>query len=656
MPQNTLGQREHFIRTLDLEIAGRGERSRPVDRDLIAVLERVGDYRAPIFGRVKNTGNVAFDLIIDESADPITEPFAHAQGTITFTGDVADGNTVTVDDGTRTIVFEFDDDGIYTPGNVPVDIVSDQLTPYGNRRMTLQNLIATIRAYGTVKRAAIGSIELTGNPSDTDEITIDDGVSGASYEFDNNSAITGDVPVAIGGTVGATLDNLLNAINLGVRASATLVFTASAQPTEDDTLTLDDGVTTVTFEFNDTEVSATGWLQAVAAANYTADTDYFTITTAAAVTHAFWFDTTGTDTIPAGAAAADFAYRIDVSAATDAASVGVLIEAAVNTAAIGVTADDTAGLGRVDFTIDAPGDAGNTWVLTETVTDGGFTVTTFSGGSGSAAPGNVRVQIGGTTAVTRDNLIAAITASALTIEATDITTGDETILLRADPYGTIGNSYTLATTGATPPTLSGANFTGGQAPALTITATKRAGADILDLVNTVPGTAGNVAMSETDGGGNITLVGMSGGDDAIGRLNVLVEDYTPQQGARNSANPVALITHFYQGAAGNNALAKVGASITVVGMTGGKNPITFNEYQTPGGTGVTNIEVLPGGEVLFSFTETKRYLRLRASKKTETPDYVLSDGPAEGYVSLAYWTGKLEEYERSNLTQAIQLA
>jgi hypothetical protein len=54
-------------------------------------------------------------------------------------------------------------------------------------------------------------------------------------------------------------------------------------------------------------------VRAIAGADFTADTDYFIITTLAAATHAFWFDTTGGDTIPAGANAAANKYRIHVS-------------------------------------------------------------------------------------------------------------------------------------------------------------------------------------------------------------------------------------------------------------------------------------------------------------------------------------------------------
>ena len=653
MPQNTIGQREHFIRTLDLEIAGRGERSRPVDRDLIAALERVGDYRSPIFGRIQNGGTRPLTFTIEQSADPLTAPFANAEGTVAFTGTVADGDTVTLDDGTTTVVFEFDDDSAITPGNIGVDIVSNQPTPYGNRRMTLQNLIAAIRLYGTVERRAIGTVELTGNPADTNEVTLDDGSGPQVFEFDDNLSITGDVPVTIGADATGSINNLLNAINLGVRATGTLTFTASGLPVEDDELEISDGVTTVTFEFNDTEVAATGWLQAVAKANYAASTDYFTITDAGGIVHAFWFDTTGSDTIPAGAVAADFAYAMDINAATDAASVGVIIETAINTAAIGVTADDTAGAGRVDIDIDLAGDEGNTWVLAEVVADAGFTVTTFAGGTGSAGAGNVRVQIGGTAAITRDNLIAAIQASALVVDPIDTTTGDEQITIRARDYGTGGNAYTLAITGALP-AVSGATLAGGQDPAVGITATKRAGVDILDLVSSTPGSAGNVTTTKT--GANITVTGMAGGADVTGPLELLVEDYTPLEGARNTADPIVLITHFSTGVGGNNALAKSGAGITVVGMTGGKNPVSFTEHQTPGGAATSSLTVVAGGTVIFNVGETSRYLRLRATPANATPANPSGDGPAEGYVSLAYWTGKLEEYERSNLTQVPQLA
>jgi hypothetical protein len=61
---------------------------------------------------------------------------------------------------------------------------------------------------------ATGTITFDGgaNPSDTEQIAIDDGVTSLVFEFDNNAAITGDVTVTIGGSAAATLAALKTAI------------------------------------------------------------------------------------------------------------------------------------------------------------------------------------------------------------------------------------------------------------------------------------------------------------------------------------------------------------------------------------------------------------------------------------------------------------
>lgn len=147
MPQNTLGQREHVIRTLDLEISGRGERTRPVDINLIAAIERVGDFRSPLFISIKNEGTAPFTFRMDGSDDPATDPFAGSEGTITFNGAIVDAETVTVSDGTNAaVVFEFDSNAsvVNTPVLRQVVIVSNLPTVYANLRATLRNLIDAI--------------------------------------------------------------------------------------------------------------------------------------------------------------------------------------------------------------------------------------------------------------------------------------------------------------------------------------------------------------------------------------------------------------------------------------------------------------------------------------------------------------------------------
>jgi hypothetical protein len=61
---------------------------------------------------------------------------------------------------------------------------------------------------------AVGTITFDGgnNPTDTEQIFIDDGITALTFEFDVPDGITGDVAVTIGGSAAATLANLKAAI------------------------------------------------------------------------------------------------------------------------------------------------------------------------------------------------------------------------------------------------------------------------------------------------------------------------------------------------------------------------------------------------------------------------------------------------------------
>lgn len=87
-----------------------------------------------------------------------------------------------------------------------------------------------------ILRGATGTLGLSGQPNDGDRFTISDGGSVRTFEFDSGGGVSGaNVAVTIGGSVFATLDNLIAAIN----ASA-LNITAGARANLDLT---GDGVT-----------------------------------------------------------------------------------------------------------------------------------------------------------------------------------------------------------------------------------------------------------------------------------------------------------------------------------------------------------------------------------------------------------------------------
>lgn len=110
----------------------------------------------------------------------------------------------------------------------------------------------------------------------------------------------------------------------------------------------------------------------VANSDLTASTDYIIFTLPDTTTHAFWFDTTGADSEPAGSVAATASTQVTTTALT-AAQVATAIASAINTAAIGLVANAT-GTGVWCFAVVG----GATWTLTENVTNAGFTVVAFA--------------------------------------------------------------------------------------------------------------------------------------------------------------------------------------------------------------------------------------------------------------------------------------
>lgn len=110
----------------------------------------------------------------------------------------------------------------------------------------------------------------------------------------------------------------------------------------------------------------------VANSSLTASTDYIIFTLPNTTTHAFWFDTTGGDSEPAGSVAADNSTEV-VTTGLTAAQVATAIKNAINTADIGLVANAT-GSGVWTFAVVG----GSSWTLAENVTSASFTVTAFA--------------------------------------------------------------------------------------------------------------------------------------------------------------------------------------------------------------------------------------------------------------------------------------
>jgi hypothetical protein len=129
------------------------------------------------------------------------------------------------------------------------------------------------------------------------------------------------------------------------------------------------------------DTPAAGTITCVALASLAASTDYILFTNSVTgETIAFWFDTTGADTVPAGAATADTVIAVDVSADVSADDVSVTLMAAIEASALPISAYDS-GAGTIALESDEAGTLGNNWVLTEVVVNAGFTVVTPVGGS-----------------------------------------------------------------------------------------------------------------------------------------------------------------------------------------------------------------------------------------------------------------------------------
>lgn len=119
--------------------------------------------------------------------------------------------------------------------------------------------------------------------------------------------------------------------------------------------------------------TASATVTVVTKANFAASTDYIVFKKANGDTHAFWFDTTGADSTPGGATAADARTQVNISGDTSAADVSDALTTAINSASIGITATDNGG--TVGLAIAS---SGYLWRVFEYVTNAGFLAPQFT--------------------------------------------------------------------------------------------------------------------------------------------------------------------------------------------------------------------------------------------------------------------------------------
>jgi hypothetical protein len=186
--------------------------------------------------------------LIKEGSAPVVPVSASA--TLSFTGDINQGDTITINGRT----YEFDIDGSIRPGNIPIDVTGKAVAATGTLTATLPVVLGDTVTIGTdiyviagdssnskninisggTKTKATGVLTLTGNivpgvhaesvltsdgtiPSSGDTVTIGD----KTYTF-VSSLSDPAIPfeVVIGTSAATALDNLKAAINLSAGAGS----------------------------------------------------------------------------------------------------------------------------------------------------------------------------------------------------------------------------------------------------------------------------------------------------------------------------------------------------------------------------------------------------------------------------------------------------
>lgn len=207
--------------------------------------------------------------------------------------------------------------------------------------------------------------------------------------------------------------------------------------------------------------------------------------------------------------------------------------------------DAIAAIGTITFAGGTNATSGDTL----TIFDNLGTTVIFGFGVG----GDVTVVIGATAAATLTNLIQAINASALQVNAVDTTTGDPEATVTHGQPGLVGNAATMVTAGATPPTAT----------------TPLAG-----------GSDGTAVTFEFDddasfGGGNIgVLIGATAAATLVNLITAIASSSLEINAVDGTVTiPQIDLTHNIPGDAGNKTITDSGAAIGVTGMSGGADLI-----------------------------------------------------------------------------------
>jgi flagellar hook protein FlgE len=277
----------------------------------VEIFDSLGVSHDIAFTWTKNSVNQwNYSTTVPDGAAMITalngsgQPY-YAQGQLEFTGQPADGDTITIGGTT----YEFDSNSSVSGGNTSVAIgttlpltISNLATAVGDPRVTAGSSALTITqtsggtslavdpnssaitqtATGSFTIPAltaygVGQVSFTAQPADGDTITI----GGTTYEFDSNASVTpGNTSVTIGASLAATLANVdtavgdsrlsvLNGTTLQVLQTASgssLTVTPSSASISSAAFTLAPASSAVTFNgdgtpsaFNVASLSVAGW-------------------------------------------------------------------------------------------------------------------------------------------------------------------------------------------------------------------------------------------------------------------------------------------------------------------------------------------------------------------------------------------------------------
>jgi hypothetical protein len=372
---------------------------------------------------------------------------------------------------------------------------------------------ATVSVAGPEGLASTGSVALSGQPDDGDNIVISDGTLAITFEFDIAQAATGSLVFSGGVPVDAETIVLEDGTNPAVTfefddaAFATGELILAGQPTDGDTWRISDGLVIVDFEFdNDASVVETPTLR-----------------------------------------------QVVIGATLNDTLTNLLNAINAGTFTFGITASNVQA-DRIDLTNDVLGVAGNVAIVEQVNVSTFLSSTGMAGGDDLVAAGsNVAVQIGTTAEETLDNFLAALTSlgvSTLNISGTKV--GTDTIDLVNGSVGTAGNiAIVNGATNVAETGMAGGSDAGvtpgavavavGSTTAVTVENLRQAinnqtfdvtalagTGTIAQLTNTVAnGATGNVPITGTDGAGVQTLAGMAGGTAAGVVAGMTISAITP---------------------------------------------------------------------------------------------------------------------------------